>query len=455
MKINSTLTSSFLFTLILLSFSSSLLAQNDEKSKAKTDKVDVKLYGFIRNYLYYDSRNVATVCGGDYHLIPYDEDWNITSQQESSLSNIQLPEGSEMRYDRNAIPQTHFQALSTRIGLALSGGSLLGAVGSGKLEADFAGFGTTNTVLRLRLAYMKLDWNNERVTHSLLAGQDWHPLSGDIMPEALGFAAGSPFRPHSRTPQLRYEMNSHGMSVMVAILYQYQYTTPGPEGESSVYANRSLLPEMFLGVGYRGRHIYTQLGCDITNFTVREAFSETPFDTVHLQPYLFKDYCRSFSPSFYFQYVDGKFSLKMRTTLAQNLAHLNMMSGYARVFENDDTTSWKYKPLSASVSYLDLAYGKKWRANLLFGYHKNLGLPDGFVIDGNAIYMKKGIDNINSIYRIAPSISYNSKTFNIGVEYEWTAVSYGDLMPDGTVADNDNIHLVSNHRICFLFKYNF
>lgn len=441
----------------------------------KTQKVSIKPYGFVRNYLVFDSRRAVTVCGGDYIMIPYDEDWNIP---EDAVTGAVLPDGSEERFDRNATPQSHFQALSSRIGVELHGPQLLGANSSGKFEGDFAGFGTNNTVLRLRLAYVRLEWecgrgdacgeanspagsssNREATTcsvrHSLLIGQDWHPLSGNIMPEVLGMAAGAPFRPHSRTPQVRYELEHGMLRLMAAAMYQYQFTTPGPAGESTQYANESLVPELFLGVGLRNDKLYAQLGADFSSFYVRETMNALPDGTPTAAPYQFHGRVNSLSPTLYFQYAPGLFSLKMRSTLGQNLGHLTMLSGYARVLADGDLSTWHYKPLTNFSTYVDLAYGKRWRTNLLLGYMKNLGLADGYSIDAGAIFMKKGIKNLNSIYRIAPSISFNTKAFNIGMEYEWTAATYGDLQPDGTVASDDNLRQVSNHRICLLVKYNF
>lgn len=440
-----------------MSLCCSLLAQHtakpfDKAAADKPQKVMIKPYGFVRNYLVFDSRKTVTVCGGEFHIIPYDEDWNMP---ENAVTGIALPDGGEERYDRNAAPQTHLQALSSRFGLELSGPRLLGAVSDGRLEADFAGFGTSNTVLRLRLAYMRLQWDGESTSHSLLVGQDWHPLCGSIMPDALGMGNGSPFRPHNRSPQLRYEL-SHGMlRLTAAAIYQYQYTSPGPNGESAEYANQGLYPEMFLGIGLRNDKVYAQLGADYSSLYVREALSALPDGTPTASAYLFHGRVNSLSPTLYFQYTPGLFSLKMRSTLGQNLGHMNMLSGYARTLDDSDPSTWYYKPLQSSITYLDMAYGKRWRANLLLGYMKNLGMEEGYSIDGGAIFMKKGIANINSIYRIAPSISFNTQAFNIGLEYEWTAVTYGDLQADGTVANNDNLRQVPNHRICALVKYNF
>ena len=57
---------------------------------------------------------------------------------------------------------------------------------------------------------------------------------------------------------------------------------------------------------------------------------------------------------------------------------------------------------------------------------------------------------------MAPSISFNTKIFNIGLEYELTGVSYGQPdANDGTVPNDDNLHQVLGHRVCLLVKYNF
>lgn len=410
-----------------------------------TNKVSVKPYGFVRNYLNFDSRQMLTVCGGEYLMIPRDEDWNLTEEEASALG---IP---HRRFDRNADPQTHLLALSTRIGLELNGPSLWGAKTSGRVEGDFAGFGDKNTVLRLRLAYLNLEWKR----HTLLVGQDWHPLSGNIMPEVLGMAAGAPFRPHSRTPQVRWSYSPlKHWSITTAALWQYQYTSPGPDGESASYANRTLMPELFLGLSYRNEHIYSQLGADYTNLTLRREVTVTALGgTTPLYTMLFTNTCQSLSPTFYFQYTKDLFAVKMRSTLASNLAHLNMLSDYAAV----TTTGYDYRlrPVRSSVSYLNFAYGKKWRVNLFLGYQYNLGLPEGYTIvnqDLGNLYMKKGVKNIHSLWRVAPSLSYNTKAFNIGLEYEWTAVNYGDLNPDATVTTKRQ---VDGHRVCLLVKYNF
>lgn len=473
-----------ILTLVTLTLAGTVFAQNDVQkmegrlAKAETEiqdhearlqklekKVRVTPYGFVRNYFNFDSRNTYVSNGGEYNMIPYDENWNGTPSECAQY-------GVE-RTDLNAVPQAHFLALTTRIGLNLEGPDVLGAKTSGKIEADFGGFSTTNSVLRIRHAYFKLNWdNNQGLTQELLAGQAWHPLSGDIMPEVLGMAAGAPFRAHSRTPQLRYTFYSGRLGFTAAALYQLQYMYNGPSfsngkwtsTNSTSFANNAVVPELFLGVQYKNDHIYTQLGSSCQTLRPRNFdYVTRPIDGgSHTIARPVDELFTTFTPTFYFQYTQNLFSAKFRTMLAQNTSHVNQINGYGVTNVLDDGT-WEYAPLKASISYLNFAYGKKFRANLFFGYMKNLGAGQDLYNFGTEevmkhyIYMKGGenFTNLNSIFRIAPSISYNLSHFNFGVEYEWTACTYGDQAANGSILNNDNLHQVSNHRVCVLMKYNF
>ena len=406
-------------------------------------QVTVKPYGFVRNYFDFDSRKTYTVVGGEYNMIPYDELWNEDHTE-----------------DLNAVAHAQLQALTTRIGLNLEGPEVLGHKSSGKIEGDFGGFGTNNTVFRIRQAYLKLSKSN----YELLIGQTWHPLSGDIMPEVLGMAAGAPFRPHSRTPQVRAINYWGSFGYTVALLYQLQYMNNGPTSasnpastNSTSFANNAIVPEAFLGFNYKQGAWYAQLGVDEQLLRPRtHAFDGTVTRKVD-------ETVLSFTPTLYAQYVEGMWSVKFRTLLAENTSHLNQLCGYAVTGVNADG-SWNYAPIRNSISYFNIAYGKKYRCNLFLGYMKNLGSAEtlyDFDADPAAvqyrIYMKgaNNFTNLNSIYRIAPSVSYNVKAFNIGLEYELTACTYGDIDTDGSIKDNDNLHQVVNHRVCALVKYNF
>lgn len=410
-------------------------------------QVSVKPYGFIRNYFNFDSRHTYTVIGGEYNMIPYDID---------TVDGVDL----------NDVPHAQFQALTSRFGVAITGPQLGGWSTSGKLEGDFGGFGSNNTVLRLRLAYVKLS----RDGNELLLGQDWHPLSGNIMPEVLGMAAGAPFRPHSRTPQLRGTLRWGNLGYTAALLYQLQYMNNGPSSPTNPastasigFANNALVPEIFLGLSYSNDAWYVQLGIDEqmlrprTHAVIGGTMKKVDEAVI------------SMTPTLYAQYVQGMWSVKFRTLLAENTSHLNQLCGYAVSGVNEDG-SWRYAPIRNSISYLNIACithpfkqssNQAITCNLFLGYIKNLGATTDLWNDpatgGYHIYMKGGEEftHMNSIYRIAPSVSYNIAAFNFGLEYEMTAVTYGDQAANGSIMLNDNLHQVVNHRLCALVKYNF
>ena len=144
---------------------------------------------------------------------------------------------------------------------------------------------------------------------------------------------------------------------------------------------------------------------------------------------------------------------------------MNLMSGYAKVGENTDG-SWEYASLRSSSTWLSMIYGKKWQGVLMLGYTKTLGLADpleGNLATSNVYFCGNGFSNINQIYRINPQVVYNIGKMNVGLEYQWTAVQYGEYIKDDAgnkYLNNrglatDGLHWIGNHRVNMMVKYNF
>lgn len=225
-----------------------------------------------------------------------------------------------------------------------------------------------------------------------------------------------------------------------------------PTSVASVsYAHQALWPEAFIGVNFKQGPWYVQLGVDAQIIKPRTHAVDGNGVTHKVD-----ESVASFTPTLYAQYVERLWSIKFRTLLARNTSHLNQLVGYAVTGVNADG-SWEYRPMQATISYLNLAYGRKVKANLFLGYMKNLGVGEELYDFGSGayhIYMKGGEEftHLDGIFRVAPSVSYNLKAFNVGLEYEWTAASYGDINSDATVEPQRQ---VVNHRLCALVKYNF
>ncbi|MBR3653481.1 MAG: porin, partial [Bacteroidales bacterium] len=140
-----------------------------------------KWYGFIRNYAVADTRESVYGTEDFFYYLPKD---------------TKIVNGTDLNAQRTFA----FAAITSRIGLDLTGYEVSGWNVGAKLEADFyAGVsGVTGTaLLRLRQAYVTL----AKGGFSAKIGQAWHPMAAD-MPHVFSLNTGAPFGPFSRTPEV-------------------------------------------------------------------------------------------------------------------------------------------------------------------------------------------------------------------------------------------------------------
>ncbi len=408
-------------------------------------KVTLKPYGFVRDYLYYDSRQTFNTNSGLFVQIPKDESYDA----------------SDPTYDLNGESESNFLAITTRLGLNMSGVRALNADVTAKIEADFCGFTGNNFMIRLRQAYYKMQWRNKK--HSLLMGQAWHPMTGDL-PEVLALASGSPFQPFSRSPQLRYDFKLANVNFTYAALWQFQYKTVGPTGYDPKF---NKIPEMFLGFDYSINGFKIGYGLDILSIVPRTT-ATVKYDAVVRDdfgnPVIENDQVKlvskekkvsvderltTFSPMLYLNYTRNKFSLKAKGLLAENTSHLSMYNGFG-VSGIEDDYSQEYTPIRSLTGWVDLCYGSKVKANLFGGFSKNLGSKDELA-EGSQIFARNSVKNIDYMWRICPAISYTISGVTFGLEYELTNVGYGDEV--NAWADVEATRNVINNRLCAMLKY--
>lgn len=399
-----------------------------------------RVYGFVRNYFYTDSRETFSVLGDMYDVAPLDRKLN------------------ELGEDLNAEPHSRMLAITTRLGVDINGPDILGGKSDGRIECDFAGFSTTTYMLRLRHAYFRTKWDRQ----SLLVGQTWHPMCPRGEPEVIAFAMGSPFSCGGRQAQIQYNYRfgkNRYWSVTAASLWQLQYKSPGPEGESYTYQRSGMIPEFFLGIDYERNGFSIGTGVDFLYIEPRQhgEWEYTHGGVTDTITRKVNEHVSSFTPFAYVAYKKGKFSMEIKSFLGSNAAQLSLISGYG-VTKVKDNGSREYKPLHCSSSFINFAYGKKVKVNLFLGYHKNLGI-DGHLHDFSTsgtpsytLYMRGGLTNMDQMYRIAPNITYNIAHFTLGLEYEYNVAAYGTVKSDATVT---NCHNVVNHHVLGMVKYSF
>ena len=449
-----------------------------EKEQKTEPKNHFKLYGFIRNFFVFDSRESVSGTGDLFYYLPKD-----VSMNEAGTEDV------------NATASFRFLALTSRLGVDVSGYNIGNVHFGAKVEGDFySGLSsidasklnglTGNTKVsgtaaaRLRQAYATITWKDlpmsgeKKASVGLKIGQAWHPMATD-MPHVFSLEAGAPFGPFSRTPQVTMDANlGDNWTLSAAAIWQMQYQSSGPSGSSAEYIKYACTPEMFAGVSFKSKGFLARAGVDLLSIkprnvgtavvTVPDLTSSEPNATKQVESKVkVSDRKTSLLYYLYAQYSYKSFSIKAKTTYGEGGEHMNLMSGYAKIGEIPEDGSWNYASLRNSSSWLSMSVGKKWQGVLFLGYIKNFGLAEAAsapLSKSDVYFCSNGFSNINQMYRINPQVIYNIGKLNIGLEYQWTSVQYGKYT-DGCLnaygLATDDLHWVGNHRINMMVKFNF
>ena len=403
----------------------------------KQSKIRLKPYGFVRNYITYDSRECVAVMGEMFNIIPKDE---LLNEDQSE--------------DLNDVDKLSFVSFTTRLGVDVAGPNLGRAKSSAKIEADFSGYGANNTLFRIRQAYLSLSW--DRTT--LICGQTWHPMTNQVMPAVYGFGTSSPFMPFNRAPQIKVLVDAgKGWNFTAAALYQFPNLSTGPEGVSVSYSRWSMLPELYASWAHAGDHLTYGVGVDLlsimprkTSLAEREVLQEDGSMQTQTVQVRAKDRVMGISPEFFADYINGKFNIKGKVVYAENTAHMTMVSGFGATSYDPQTGSYQYAPLRSVSTWMTVTYGDKLKPGLMLGYAKNLGAKNDFM-SLDEIWVRHA-RNTDYIYRISPSLSYTIKNLQLALEVDYTVVGYGDLLLNGIV---NALRDINNTRACLMIKYSF
>lgn len=408
-----------LFTFILvLAFTCSTYAQKKNFS--------YNFYGFVRGDLFYNTRANQAPVDGNFYLYPLDR----------------VPDSNGN--DINASPNGSFYTFTTRFGIDMKGPKIGKAESGAKVEVDFGGFSASNTMLRIRQAYISLDWK----TTSLLVGQAWHPLFGSVVPDVLNLSTGAPFQPFNREPQISFTWHRRGLNLMFSALWQLQYLSSGPEGQSEDYLKNSCLPELYAGVDYKYKDFILGAGLYVISLKPR-TYSTVTNDVGEELRFKVNERMTAYSCEAHMEYKSTKWRIAAKTLLASCLDHTALIGGYGISYVNSLTGEQKYTPIHHSTSWINFTYGNRWKAHFFAGYTKRLGSSSALVSD---VQYGMGLD-IDQLCSFNMAFSYNLPHWQIGLEYVPATAWYGDTnLSSGRVV---NTHAVTNHRILGLVMYYF
>ena len=350
-------------------------------SFAQNKDFKFKFYGQIRTDFYYNSRANEETVDGLFYMYPKDK--------------VRDEDGNDL----NSTPNSNFYTLYSRLGVDVAGPKLGTAKTSAKVEIDFRGTGTSYSVIRLRHAYLNLDWGKS----ALLLGQTWHPLFGNVSPQILNLSVGAPFQPFSRAPQIRYRYTEKNFQLTGAAVWQSQYLSQGPAGKSQEYIKKSCIPEIYIGADYKNGGLLAGVGIEML-------------------------------------------SLKPRTEASG-------LGGFGVKSVNERTGEEKYTPIRFSSSWLNVVYGQKWKPGVFVGYAKNLGTSDElYAPDGKAQLYGTGT-NLDQLVTAGAELTYNVPHWKFGLEYTLSSAWYGSLnTSSGKIKDT---HAVCNNRIVAVAMFMF
>ena len=390
-------------------------------AQVKAGDFAFKFHGRIRGDLFYNSRANEETVDGLFYMYPKDRDYDAAGE------------------DLNAGAQGSFYLLYTRLGVDIDGPRLMGAQTSAQIEADFRGSSSSFGVVRLRQAWVQLDWGRS----AFLVGQTWHPLFGEVSPSVLNLATGAPFQPFNRSPMLRYRYSSpQGISVTAAAIWQSQYNSEGPDGKSSKYLKNGCIPEFYAGIDWKRKGWTVGAGVEVLSLRPRKTAD------VDGKTYKVQERVTSVSAEAHVKYAAPKWQVSAKTVLADNLTHCSMLGGFAVTHVNPADGEADYTPFRHSMTWLNATYGKKWQPGLFVGYLKNLGTAKGIA---GPVY-GTGLD-VDQVVNVSAQLSYNLPHWKVGLEFTPCTAWYGSLdKKNGKVVDT---HSVTNFRVLAAVIYSF
>lgn len=404
-------------------------------------------YGFFRTSAIFDARDSKADVEDLFYYLPYDKEINL--------------EGNDIWYN----PSVKMSAITTRLGVNLTGIRYGVFNVTGKIETDFYMSIGNGASLRLREAYLNLDWDNlGRFVNSvsIKTGHAWHPMSMD-MPCTVGYEVGSPFNPYARSPQLMFQINlMKHLSLTAGALYPVEFKPTGPSGPSVDYVKYGLIPELYAGLTFSSKHFTAKAGADFISLVPRWRTTDTD-GYYYDKGTKVNDRISMISPMAYLEFTKGSFKINAKAVWASGGDHLRLMGGYAG-YDLGDPYNNKYTPLRSATGFVSASVGRQWQFILFAGGMKAFGTTKDLIEDyktgyaklSNIYYFEGGFKNVNYMARVAPAVAYNLERLTIALEYNCTGVNYGDInsLSRRGLADK-NKHLIINHRVLGVVKYSF
>ena len=319
--------------------------------------------------------------------------------------------------------QADMLAITARLGLRINGPEMLGANTFAYIEGDFTG-ATNATIdnLRLRHAYIRLNWDKHEVT----AGQYWYAMVvHEIMPMTNPLNMGAPFHCYARQPQVRYSFFPTGNWELMAVA-QWQLDNMsqgllnGVPTSSTQFARHSMVPELNAQLRYRKRgkgDLF--VGAAINAKTIQPIVNTTGVasdGTLHT----------SLTYSLFGSLKLGGVTLKAQTLLNNSLYEGCSLGGYLLYQSVMNNNDYMFRDWTFNTVWLDIERNHgHWRPGLFMGYAKKQDVGPVLAIYSTTVF-GRGYD-MDYLWRVQPRLTYttgNGLSF-VG-EAEYTYAGYNE-----------------------------
>lgn len=387
---------------------------------------DVSLYGFIRTDYIWDTRKSAQVREYNLNLYPIDVALDANGK------------------DMNAVGQSNFLSVVSRLGVKVKGPDVWGAKMSGTLEGDF--FGNTESsigLLRLRHAYVSMDWSKT----SLTMGQTWYPtFIPEVFPGVANFSTGIMFNPFGWASQVKLKQNfTKEFSFAFTAYKEREFTATGVTGTTQNAASiNSAIPSLNGVFQFKGKNLLLGAGLEYK--------SMQPL-TVSATNLVTTEKVNSSTLFGYAKYANDKFSIKAYGISGGNLNNLVMLGGFTGSVNAAGIQT--YDPTKTTSFWVDIASnGKSVAPGLFFGTTKNNGSSNAAGTMAQ-IYMR-GLSNtrvIDNVWRVSGRVDFKKNKFRVTPELELTSATWGDADAYGKATTN--LKDVSNFRAMVSCVYSF
>lgn len=397
------------------------------------DKVDVQFYGFIRNDIFMDTRQMI---GAGEALVPlYPKD---------RLSDVN---GADI----NAASKFHMLSIVSRAGVNLKGPELLGAKTSGILEGEF--FGATEggiNEFRLRHAYVMLDWEKTQ----LGIGQYWHPFVVlEALPNVANYGTGAPVYALNRNPQVRLTHKFTDKFKVIAALHSQRDFTPNTEP-----FRNSGMPAAHLQFQYKSQVFTAGIGAQYENLKPKLSSGNPPVKS--------NERVENVSFMAYSKLNTKPLQVTFAGYLMQDASSFVQLGGIVG-YQTSPTAVETYKPMNTHSMWIDLQQNStgKFSFGLFAGYVRNNGVKDpvegaiastsyGVTTNWGAISATPGTRTVNYLYKVVPRLDLTlSKALKFRLEYDRSTAQWADATIKGTGTENK--YLANNNRFQLTTLFNF